>query len=364
MCLLTYFPEGSQPNMDRLMNGSVANPDGDGFAIIANGRIIVQKGLDSDRILEAFEDMRKKYPDGPALFHSRIGTGGSLTEFNCHPFMVGGDERTYLAHNGILPQAAWPYKGDRRSDTHKLAEFYLPKYRFGAVHTPGGRKQLGKWATKGNKFAILTIDPNITDNPAGEGFIINEDAGDWIDGVWYSNNSHDWSSTRYLRGAYGYSGGSNYYSGGSTSKSNGGVTYGDWWKDSSGTYHWTEGTTSSSVTFSHAKTEDTVTVDSDLLGEYDRGSGNPLAEHLDTSRTCEGCQARGMWIEDLPSICGECWTCSSCEGQVDECVCWLSPGQTREDHEAQKANDYVKWWEENADKAGSLAGARGLWDAD
>lgn len=352
MCLLTYFPEGILPDMNRLENGAISNPDGDGFAIVTDGRIIVQKGLDSDTILERFEEMRKKYPDGPALYHSRIGTAGSLTEFNCHPFPVGGDTRTVIAHNGILPTAAQPYKGDRRSDTHKLAEFYLPKYRFGAVHTPGGRKQLGKWATAGNKFAILTIDPNITDK-GGEGFIVNESAGDWIDGVWYSNNSHDWNSARYLRGAYGY-GSTNYYTGGTVSK--GQTTYGDWWIDDTGTYHWTEGTKPAEVEFSDSQ------IGSDLLGSYDRGDGSPL--DLDPTRECPGCHAKGQWIEDLPSICGACWTCSSCDGQVDECVCWLSPGESREDHEAKKANDYVKWWEENADKAGSLSGARGLWETD
>src|SRR5690242_2645612 len=100
MCLLTYLPPDVMPDTCALLDGAEFNRDGHGFAIVTRTRIIIQRGMDAGRIVDAFARVRALYRDGPALFHSRLGTHGTLSRVNCHPFRVGGDTRTILAHNG------------------------------------------------------------------------------------------------------------------------------------------------------------------------------------------------------------------------------------------------------------------------
>ncbi|MEV5542036.1 class II glutamine amidotransferase [Saccharopolyspora shandongensis] len=186
MCLLTYYPQGTAPQTDALLNGAQINNDGHGFAIVADNRIVVRRSMDPEQLVESFERMRKKNLDGPALFHSRLSTHGSIEVQNCHPFFVGGDRRTVVAHNGILPKEVHPQRGDSRSDTRVAAEDFLPNSPFGSFATRAGRRRLTQWLGRGNKLAILTVDPRYRSNS----YLLNEECGIWDDGVWYSNLSY------------------------------------------------------------------------------------------------------------------------------------------------------------------------------
>lgn len=186
MCLLTFFPEGAQPDCNALLNGAVVNDDGHGFAIVVRDRIIIRRNMNADRLVEDFALMRRFHPDGPALFHSRYGTHGSNDKSNVHPFHVGGDDRTVVAHNGIMPTLLQPAKGDPRSDTRITAEEFLPMNPFGSLTSKRARSKLGSWITGGNKLVILTVDPRFR----GNAFIINEQAGIWDGDVWYSNGGY------------------------------------------------------------------------------------------------------------------------------------------------------------------------------
>lgn len=186
MCLLSVYSPGALVNVEHLHAGSDNNPDGYGFAIIAGDRIETGHGMDAYAVIDAFERVRLAHPDSWALFHSRFTTDGLTSEDNCHPFRVGGDQRTILAHNGVLPQDARPGKKDPRSDTRILAEDLIPGGRFGDIRRSRGRKRLTKWMHKdgyANKIAILTVDPKFGDNA----FILGEDLGHWEGGVWHSN---------------------------------------------------------------------------------------------------------------------------------------------------------------------------------
>jgi Glutamine amidotransferases class-II len=186
MCLLTFYPAGILPDVTTLANGAYVNDDGHGFAIVTGRRILVRRGLDAERMVTSFDHLRGKYPDGPALFHSRFGTHGTIGRHNCHPFRVGGDRRTVLAHNGILPKMVQPREGDTRSDTRIAAEDLLPRKPFGSLGSWRGRDRLAKWLGPGNKIVILTVDPHYRENS----YIVNEDRGIWDSGVWYSNNDY------------------------------------------------------------------------------------------------------------------------------------------------------------------------------
>ncbi len=181
MCLLSLFPNNVQPDIEALRRGTICNPDGFGYAIVIpdEKRILVRKFIAAGKALHSFEAERKRYPHGPALFHSRLATDGANDKFNIHPFMINGDTRTVMAHNGIFTQAR-PSKGDDRSDTRIVAQEIAPQFN---LRSRRGRKRFGRWMGNGNKVVILTVDPTYT----GTSFIINQDQGIWADGAWHSN---------------------------------------------------------------------------------------------------------------------------------------------------------------------------------
>ena len=187
MCLLTFLPAGIQPDVHALTIGARANNDGHGFAIVAGPRLdelIVHRGMDCVAVIDAFTAARAAHPAGPALFHSRFTTHGRTILDNCHPFPVGGDCRTVLAHNGVLPAVVQPRRGDRRSDTRIAAEDFIPA--FGSLRIRRTRLNLARWMTLDNKMVILTVDRRFKQRA----YILNEDAGIWDGGIWYSNTGY------------------------------------------------------------------------------------------------------------------------------------------------------------------------------
>jgi glutamine amidotransferase len=182
MCLLTFLPAGVQPNLDSLRIGATHNPDGHGYAIIAGDRLLTGRGMDAARVIAEFARRRANHDDGPALFHSRFGTHGSNSLANCHPLPVGGDPRTVIAHNGVLPRDVHPARGDRRSDTRIAAETFIPS--LGPLRLARTRATLQRWMGPHNKLVILTIDPAFR-QPA---YLLNADQGIWHEQAWYSND--------------------------------------------------------------------------------------------------------------------------------------------------------------------------------
>ncbi|OBA54164.1 hypothetical protein A5780_26170 [Nocardia sp. 852002-20019_SCH5090214] len=185
MCLLTYYPAGAAIDTRALRFGAEANPDGHGFAIVTGGRIITGHGMKAHTVIATFARTRAEHPDGPALFHSRYATRGAIDLSNCHPFRLGGDARTVLAHNGTLPKRVHPRAYDRRSDTRIAAEDYLPGQPFGPIDTVAGARGLAGWLGT-SKLVILTVDPAY----AHTAYLFGERAGQWVGGIWYSNRSY------------------------------------------------------------------------------------------------------------------------------------------------------------------------------
>lgn len=185
MCLLIVCEPNSTPQATDLHAGACSNPHGFGFAIHAGDRIISERSMSAKKSIARFLELREQYPSGYAMWHARYATHGVKNEQNCHPFMVGGDERTYLAHNGILDVSI--HKSDKRSDTRVFAEDTLP--RIGGVSALDDDNvwiMAETWA-KGSKIAILTCDPTAK-HPM---YLLNESAGSWDnEGIWWSNQSH------------------------------------------------------------------------------------------------------------------------------------------------------------------------------
>lgn len=193
MCILSHIPTDiaidSQIESD-LWNGGINNPDGFGWAIASNnGQMILGKSLDLHEAIDGFVKARSIH-NGPALFHSRWATHGSVRVGNCHPFLVGNSHQTVLAHNGVLPKQAHPAQGDDRSDTAILAGELLPR-QWKRLDKPSVRKSLSEWCGKGNKLVILTVASRYRENV----YLINETSGQWDGptGLWHSNSDYKYN---------------------------------------------------------------------------------------------------------------------------------------------------------------------------
>lgn len=270
MCLLTYLSPGALPDDEALYRGATMNDDGHGFAIVdrASNRIIVQKGMKAQRIIEEFSKLRAKHPEGPAIFHSRWTTDGIEGKYNVHPFEVPGYSKTVIAHNGIFPTEARPNLGDIRSDTRIVAERILPKSGW-KLYSRRGRRKFGRWMGIGNKVAILTLDPRFPDN----GYIINEPLGTWEEGIWYSNSGYRAFKSH---------------------------AYKNWWDDD-GTYDYWEQTIKSY--------------------KYVDGKGYVPMGHMDRHDDCRHCLGIET-VDPVTMYCRFCKGCQECDNSIIDCMCY------------------------------------------
>lgn len=193
MCMLTVFPmpdllDGA--TLERLEAGGDCNPHGHGWAVVTGSRITVGKSLDLTAALDDFTEAYER-ATGPALFHSRWATHGARDLDNTHPFPVRKLRDTYVAHNGIMPAEALPDNLDPRSDTRVFADDILP-IRYKRLDSPKVRNNLSMWL-RGNKIAVLTTNRAFR----RQLYVFGLAAGEWVDGVWYSNNDHSGWHYRY-----------------------------------------------------------------------------------------------------------------------------------------------------------------------
>ena len=186
MCIAIVIPEGATVNKDYLHNGWCANSDGGGFAYVRKGKVKIVKSLMKWKTWEdAYYTAREANPDSPFLVHFRIRSAGSNTADNTHPYAL---KTGAVVHNGTLTGsgADW-YRGP--SDTAKFVEKFGEHLTYDNVLS----KKLAMEAAIGyNKLAFLFNN--------GKFVIVNEDAGHWDDGVWYSNGSF---RTNVVVGPYG-----------------------------------------------------------------------------------------------------------------------------------------------------------------
>ena len=297
MCMLCVVNPGVIPDRDKLENSALNNPHGFGFAIAVpdEERIIVERTMDADESINNFLKLRKKYMDGYALWHARFATHGSKTVANCHPFKVGKDKRTYLAHNGIIdiPMDA---KEDR-SDTRVFAEELLPA--LGGV-TALDNDYIWDMAlnyTTGSKVAVLTVDPDAK-HPL---YLMHAEKGEEIDGVWWSNDGY--CLTRYTSTA------STTYGSGS------------WWDD-----EW-----SYDPKALKPKDKSVTSIDAARIKESMKSKAVALQEATKVGKenvmvSCFNCMSdiTLKQIEDYSETCLHCGACFDCESEAEECMCYTS----------------------------------------
>lgn len=172
MCLAIYKPAGKNVPEDHLEEGFQSNRDGAGFAYVENGIVRYMKGFfDYKTFLENYKERVKD--EYPAVIHFRWATVGEKNTDNCHPFEAGNGG--VLVHNGPQIQKL----GDEvNSDSRVFAERIIQPMTPEVITTA---KEVLEGYLGYNKVVLLYADQVI---------ILNEDAGVWDDGIWYSNDGY------------------------------------------------------------------------------------------------------------------------------------------------------------------------------
>lgn len=295
MCLLTFIPEGVSPDMEKFRIAAINNPDGFGFAILAESKILTGHSMNFEEAADKFLDLRSRN-SGPAVFHFRWATHGSETIDNCHPFFLGQDSKSIVAHNGILPVKI--LKGDDRSDTKVFAQDIMPAVGgICALDDDDYFKQLSKWAT-GSKLVFLTLN----EDAKYDFYIVNEQDGHWADDMWWSNDGY--KSVQVYR-SYGY---------GSYGHGWGGHYWDDWEVDSTG---YSPGTKFAATKWEQEEID--VMVDT-CMEQFDVFM-TQVSEHSQILE-CYCCGYQEMCgLDDMPTHCPACESCLYC-GHPQDCSCW------------------------------------------
>jgi len=195
VCLLCFSPAGTMPRREDIEQACSANPDGFGFAIRIDDKIITSRGLNANKVIDKFFKLKEKYPESDGMFHARLATHGTINNENCHPFRVDNDRRLVLGHNGILPMQV-PAQGSR-SDTRIFAEDILPAMGIEVLDSYSDRLALEDWLGN-NKMVIMSTHPALKKDY----YILNEAEGLDDNGVWYSNCSYRPYAARYANPTY------------------------------------------------------------------------------------------------------------------------------------------------------------------
>jgi hypothetical protein len=179
MCLAIYKPAGKRIEKNSLRSGFYGNNSGSGFAYVADGKLVVVKGLMSFK--EFYEQYHALELNHAMMVHFRAATHGPVNDANCHPFTMC-DGQFAMVHNGIF---RIPMSNKALSDTGNYCEQVLePAIKDGTY------KDVAKMQTND----VWGWGAYILMSAAGEVLIYNDKMGAFDDDVWYSNQGYKYGS--------------------------------------------------------------------------------------------------------------------------------------------------------------------------
>jgi len=179
MCIAILNTKQTTLKKQLLKNCWENNGDGAGMLYIDNdNQLKVFKEMKNfNTFYNKYIDVRQKYGKRNIVLHFRISTHGKINETNCHPFLV--DDDLGFVHNGMIYNA--PTSKDY-SDTYMFNETMLKKFKPGFEHDEIVLDLLADYIGMGSKLVFL--------NSNDEWAIVNEEAGHWNLGCWFSNSSY------------------------------------------------------------------------------------------------------------------------------------------------------------------------------
>jgi predicted glutamine amidotransferase len=179
MCIAILNTKGTTLKKDILRNCWENNGDGAGLLYITDDKKLETfKEMKSfDSFYDKYIEVRKKYGKRNIVLHFRISTHGKINETNCHPFLV--DDNVGFVHNGMIYSV--PTSTDY-SDTYMFNELILKNLKQGFENEDAILDMLADYIGNGSKLIFL--------NKNNEWSIVNESAGHWHLGCWFSNTSY------------------------------------------------------------------------------------------------------------------------------------------------------------------------------
>lgn len=176
MCIAIYKPADIIINKETLSQCFKANPDGAGFLVSKDKKLILKKGFFT---FDAFYKAWEEYSKDQALIHFRIRTHGEVNTENCHPFMV--NKSLGFIHNGIISNFGTDSISDTNHFNNAILQPLVNKYGNQVLFEPS-IKHLIESRIGYSKLAFLDRHGNFK--------LFNEDKGVWDNQVWYSNYSY------------------------------------------------------------------------------------------------------------------------------------------------------------------------------
>lgn len=204
MCVIIVKPAEVSLTKDALRTHFTANPDGWGLMWLDEGQMQTVKGLSG---FDTFWRYYNVIQDRGLAIHFRTASASGKGLLQCHPHMVGAD--IAFMHNGNLFQLASYYgkglPGDK-SDSMRFAEL-LATFTPGFLDRPEIMEDVEAYC-QDNMSKVVFLSSHT-------GFkIVNEAAGYWRDGIWYSNGGLENYTGYGFSGAYYYHAGDVRHKGG------------------------------------------------------------------------------------------------------------------------------------------------------
>ena len=198
MCIICVSPKRvRQPNVTTIRRMFQNNPDGAGYMVARDGKVIISKGfMNVDEYIEAIRAEHFTAKD-PVVYHFRISTQAGVNPQMTHPFPLSNriehmkvldvECSCGVAHNGVIRLTT-----DPRNREYSDTALFIANYLSLIIREPGDLKDervlklIHRLA--GSKLAIMDAD----------GYIAT--VGDYINqkGLLFSNASFE-TDTYYRR---------------------------------------------------------------------------------------------------------------------------------------------------------------------
>lgn len=181
MCIIVYNRDGKELCKESMRTAYDNNPHGYGIMWYDGDRVLSLKEHDGgfQRLWETVE----RFKGVPYALHLRWRTRGAQGLKQCHPHVVtskdnGAPEDVYLMHNGTLSGFQDHAK---LSDTNMFARKMRALMQIKGLDFSSALDNMERHIEASFTNRLLFMDSR------GEITLVNESAGEWIDGVWYSN---------------------------------------------------------------------------------------------------------------------------------------------------------------------------------
>ena len=185
MCIAILNTKQTTLKKQLLRNCWENNGDGAGILYINNdNKLEFFKEMDDfNKFYDKYIDVRNKYGKRNMVLHFRISTHGKVNTTNCHPFLV--NDSLGFVHNGMIYDVP---TSTEFSDTYMFNESILKNFIDGFEYNETIMDMIEGFIGSGSKLVFL--------NDNDDWFIVNEKAGHWNMGCWFSNSSYkqvnDW----------------------------------------------------------------------------------------------------------------------------------------------------------------------------